>query len=171
MKNKADGGAKVKLTYHAIKKNGFSLIEILITSVIVSIGVLGLVSLQLSELRNTRNALVSSQAVMFLSDITERIRANPTQFASYDIDHGVVPLEVNCKTQACTPAELVQFDLVTWQTLLKQNLPAGGGAITLAGSTLTISIRWDQDLSGSTKLNCPPQSDADLDCLQVTISI
>jgi type IV pilus assembly protein PilV len=156
---------------HSRKQQGFSLIEILITSVIVSISVLGLVSLQLSELRNTRNALISSQASILLTDISERIRANPTQVASYDLAHAATLQAVNCKTKDCTPAQLAAYDLYTWQAMLKQSLPSGGGTVTPAGSSLTISIRWDQNLDGSTKLNCPPKSDQDLDCLQITISI
>ena len=159
---------RAMLTQSNGKQNGFSLIEVLITAIIISFGVLGLISLQLSELRNTRSALVNSQATLLIADITERVRANATQFNAY----ATLDAKNNdCKTKACTAGDLVASDLYSWQTRLAATLPSGEGEISADDDTLTISIHWDESNNGAVGKNCPPISAEDLSCLGVTISI
>ncbi|OUS27731.1 type IV pilus modification protein PilV [Thalassotalea sp. 42_200_T64] len=152
-------------------QSGFSLIEVLVAAIVVALGLLGLMSLQLGQIRNTSQAVDGSVAAIYLNDIAERIRANSAQSALYLASHAELPASIDCVCGPCTAAEMAQFDLYTWQNQLINNLPSGGGEITQAGSSIIISIRWDQDLSGSAGENCPVASDDDLDCLTATISI
>ncbi len=55
---------------------GFTLIEILIAVVILSIGLLGMAGIQLKGLRGTTNSTLRSQATVFANDIAERAHAN-----------------------------------------------------------------------------------------------
>ncbi|WP_019027168.1 type IV pilus modification protein PilV [Colwellia piezophila] len=148
---------------------GFSLVEVLVTTVIVAVGILGILSLQLSQMRSAKQALDNEQASIYLTDMIERIRANSIQSLSYVVAHAVVPGEVDCVSNFCTAIQMAQYDIYTWQKMLIDNLPAGGGEIEQAGGPITITIRWDADLSGSTAKNCPVQTSADLNCLQVII--
>ena len=78
---------------------------------------------------------------------------------------------------------MASFDVNDWQqqitgytrpdgTEIRGILPSGAGAIAQVGTTrsYTISLRWDDDRSGSTGTNCPPVTDADLDCYTMTVT-
>ena len=59
-----------------IPERGFSLFEVLITVVVISIGLLGLAGLQFAGLRAANNAQEHTLAVYLIQDIEERIHAN-----------------------------------------------------------------------------------------------
>ena len=54
--------------------SGFTLIEVLITVVILSIGLLGMAGIQIQGLRGTTNSTLRSQATILANDMAERIR-------------------------------------------------------------------------------------------------
>lgn len=56
---------------------GVSMIEVLVTLVILSIGLLGMAGLQLSSIRGTNSSNYRTQASLLANDIMERMRANP----------------------------------------------------------------------------------------------
>lgn len=56
--------------------SGFTLIEVLITVVILSIGLLGMAGIQIQGLRGTTSSTVRSQATILANDIAERIHMN-----------------------------------------------------------------------------------------------
>jgi type IV pilus assembly protein PilV len=62
---------------------GLSLIEVLVTVVITSIGLMGLVSLQMQAVRATTDSGNRSQAVWLFNDIISRIHANEVSSTSY----------------------------------------------------------------------------------------
>ncbi len=62
---------------------GLSLIEVLVTITITSIGLMGLVSLQMHALKATTDSGNRSQAVWLFNDIISRIHANEVASASY----------------------------------------------------------------------------------------
>ncbi|MBT5229003.1 MAG: type IV pilus modification protein PilV [Methylococcales bacterium] len=59
---------------------GFTLIEVLIAVIVLSIGLLGFAGLQLSSLRNTNSSYTRAQAVTLSYDIVDRMRANIVGF-------------------------------------------------------------------------------------------
>lgn len=64
-------------------KAGFTLIEVLITLVILSIGLLGMAGIQIQGLRGTTSSAVRSQATILANDIAERIRMNVDGLSTY----------------------------------------------------------------------------------------
>ena len=58
---------------------GISLIEILVSILIIAVGLLGMASLQMSSLRGNQGSYQRSQANLFAQDLIERIRANPAR--------------------------------------------------------------------------------------------
>ena len=59
------------------EQSGVTLIEVLVTLLITTIGLLGLAALQLGALQATSDSAQRSQAVWLMQDLIERIRANP----------------------------------------------------------------------------------------------
>ena len=56
---------------------GFSLIEVLVALVVLSIGMIGIAAMQVEGLRFGQQAVIGTRAVGLAADIADRIRANP----------------------------------------------------------------------------------------------
>lgn len=123
------------------RARGFTLVEVLVSLVILSIGLLGIASLQLSSLRWNQGASARSQATLLAYDIVDRMRANQraANIGEYDNAFGAV---------TGTAGSVSLADKTRWKALLSQTLPSGDGSIvrTVTGTTTTtfqITIRWD----------------------------
>ncbi len=75
--------------------SGFTLIEVLVTIVVLSIGLLGLAELQISGLRANMSSEARSKATLLASDIVERMRANPLGVAA-GAYHGIAASKTIC---------------------------------------------------------------------------
>jgi type IV pilus assembly protein PilV len=111
-----------------------TLIESLVALVILALGVLGLIGFQLQTLKDTRDSVGRSRALVAIQDITERMRLNQTSAASYVTPWfgAVAAAPVNCIGATCNTAQLAAFDLVRWRINLAQSLPGGQGAIAVS---------------------------------------
>ena len=67
----------------ALPKNGFSMIEVLVTIVILLVGLLGLAGLQARTLTAQMESYQRSQALVLLKDMADRIDANRANAAAY----------------------------------------------------------------------------------------
>lgn len=135
---------------HKKKQGGFTLLEVLVTLVILAIGLLGLAGLQTTGLKNNLNAYQRSQATQLSYDIADRMRANVAAISSYV---SIVPTNATAKlacttTSGCPAASMAENDLYEWNTSLEGALPTGVGTITQSGSVYTISVTWDDDRDG-----------------------
>lgn len=127
---------------------GFTLIEILIAMLILSVGLLGLAGFQATSLRNNTSAYNRSQATQLAYDLSDRVRANVAGATTYT--SGSASAVANCATTTgCTPAQMAQNDLFEWNQAVDNIFPINLNTITVSGSTFTISIRWDEDISGA----------------------
>lgn len=99
------------------KIEGFTLLEVLISIIIVAFGLLGLAALQgkmqLAEFESYQRA----QAILLLSEITERMRTNSTQAASYVTASPAGTGDSQPST--CTGSPSVAFDICEWSNDLK----------------------------------------------------
>lgn len=147
---------------------GFTLIEVMVAVLVMSIGLLGLASLQATSLRFNNDSSAQTQATYLASDMADRMRANVSKAAAYPAQ--AAGENASCYTTAgCTPDEMAANDIFEWNEALTDTLPAGQGAITaLAGGLFTITVMWDEQRSGATGTNCNPDDPADLRCLSMT---
>ena len=112
------------------KQIGATLIEVLITLLITTVGLLGLAALQLGALKGTSDSAQRSQAVWLMQDLVERMRANPDgEIDDYLSNNNVIScvaypakmcasyIDTNGTVHAaaeCTAADMAVFD--RWET-------------------------------------------------------
>lgn len=101
---------------------GVALIEILISLLILSVGVIGLSNVQINAKRVAQEALQRTKAASLASDMLERIRANPKGFANYngaEVGRSSASSEpADCRLVACAPADVAARDLWEWEQAL-----------------------------------------------------
>ena len=127
-----------------LQNSGFTLVEVLVTLVILSVGLLGIAALHTASLRNNLDSAMRSQASLLAADIADRMRGNRN--AALD---GSYNLALTDATPTLTGSPtLAQRDLNAWRTLLGQALPNGTGAIALDPTTdiCLITVRWGERL-------------------------
>ncbi|MFA6970206.1 MAG: type IV pilus modification protein PilV [Gallionella sp.] len=138
--------------YKTSKKSqlGFSMIEILVTLVIIATALLGTAGLQIYALRINQSGQFRTQAVFLASDIAERMEANKQEAinGSYALANTTAAstLSTACYTNTCNPASLAAYDLNQWGNSIANLLPQPSWQITqiTAGnpSTYNIIVRW-----------------------------
>lgn len=153
--------------HRASRQVGVGLIEVLVSLLVLSIGLLGLAALQAQSLRFTTDAYLRSQATVLASDIIDRIRANRDNVAAYvaaDLKdlHGD---RDDCDATLAT----VDNDLKCW--LLDVDDALGGALPTLAANgtnasfvdvTMTWIDREPREYSGESSPRLPED---DEECL------
>ena len=128
--------------------------EILVTVIVLSIGLLGLAGLQMTGMRDNHSAYLRTQAVALANDIIDRMRANQdiAKAGNYDIDIGTAasnPVAGCTGTAAdnCSASDMATLDVSQWKTKLGELLPSGDGSVvrTVSGSEtmVTVTIQWD----------------------------
>ncbi|MEX2475652.1 type IV pilus modification protein PilV [Marinobacter sp.] len=135
---------------------GFTLIEILVTVVILAIGLLGLAGLTLEGMRNNQGAYLRTQASILAYDMADRMRANKeraSDYAGFSTDGAATTLPA-CATDSagCSPAGQATVDMVEWTRQIQgvgsgtALLPGGVGTMQFdAGtSTFTVTVTWDE---------------------------
>lgn len=113
---------------------GSSLLEVLVTVVLLSIGLLGIAGTQAIGLKNVANASLRTQSSVLAYDIVDRMRANALKVNDYRIAFGTA-----ASTNPTTIAEKDQF---WWKNSVASNLPQGDGAVIVAGDVVTVRLQW-----------------------------
>lgn len=75
-----------KNTYHEVYKHqkGFSLIEVMVSLVVVSFGLLALTHLQTRSVTNSTTAYIETQSMLFLKEMVEHLRIDKEAAANGD---------------------------------------------------------------------------------------
>lgn len=157
------------------RQKGFSLIEVLVSVVIMSVGILGVAGMQVLSLQQNRSALLRADALQLGNGILDRMRANPVQTYA-GVDFTDTPGNTDsCITNNCTPAEMKDYDIALWQCSINSTaadgsthpicstwqiagaLPGGEGAIvndsgnplcTVQLGEVCVVVRWIDSGSG-----------------------
>lgn len=122
------------------KQSGFSMLEVLVTIVIMSVGLLGLAGLTAASMRNNHGAYHRTQAVWLAYDIADRMRANRASAIGGGYNHAL---------GAAAPAggAINQVDLQQWIARLS-GLPNGTGSVNVAADqSVIIIVQWDDNRS------------------------
>jgi type IV pilus assembly protein PilV len=131
------------------RQRGFSLVEVLITLVIMSVGMLGIAGLYVQSMQAGRTSMFRHHAVTLAGDVADRIRANPTADIAYTAPVGV---NNNCVLGGvdCTSTQMAANDILLWKAQAANTLPGGDVTIVLTPAagltppTYQITVSWTE---------------------------
>lgn len=140
-------------------QRGFSMVEVLVTLMVVSLALLGTAGLQAHSMRLNQGGQFRSLAVFLASDLVERMEANrvgalagnyempiTTGNAFLASTTGGAGPSSACFGNPCSPGALANFDLSNWQSLVAKTLPQSSWSVVQttngARSDFTITIGW-----------------------------
>ena len=151
---------------------GFSLIEVLVSLIVIAIGMLGIAKLQAMAYASTGTASLRSLAAIQAASLAAAMHANRTYWtsvptpltiqvtgAAYPNPPVVTPAvgAPGCFT-ACSPASLANSDLATWANNINLVLPSVSGKVScptpipVSGVTppigCTIQLQWTERSAG-----------------------
>ena len=164
-----------KLSYRSLPNQnqyGFSLIEVLVAIIILSVGMLGAVGMQSAALQSNKESKNQAAAVTFARELGERMRGNhnvaiktapsdnPYLFdTSLTGTSSVATFSVNCFTTGCSvPKDAAAWDVADWQGRVLAVLP-----------TPRVKVCFDQnpyDSAGIARWACT--DDGDLSVLKMS---
>ena len=136
---------------------GFTLLEVMVSLVILEVGLLGLAAMQGQALRATGMGGNVAIANTIARDVAERIMKNARNVGAYDLMATDTGLRPNCPNIA--PPPVCEQDFTDWQNTIT-NLPQGvlqiSSTVGAAFDSVIMTISW-QDGMGSHSINIPVQ--------------
>lgn len=149
------------MSHYAARQRGFTLLEVLVALLVISIGLLGIAGMQALAINNTSVARVQSLAALEAASLASAMQANEAYWQKTGATtttsvNGAVLSDatlnaqaVDCRTTACTPVQMAGWDLQQWGQDLANLLPVGSGQLTctnVVGTpiTCTISVSWQE---------------------------
>mgnify|MGYP003608324195 FL=1 len=121
-------------------EKGTTLIEVLVTVIIMSIGLLGIAAMQTTSVQANQSSYFRSQATLLAADITDRMRANRTAALADDYTISAFPTS---STANAVSGTRTAKDKAEWLNRLGAAFSDGTGKIELASNIFTVSIRWN----------------------------
>ena len=170
------------------RSDGFTLIELMIAMLILSVGMLALAGLQVSALRSTHDSYLRTQAGIAVMEMAERMRVNivgvdaTNAYANVSSPPaGVAP--ASCLTANCSAAAIAAEDIYEWLLSLQnsRDLLSAEGRVTCIdsnpsdidpctdGSLHVITVMWDGRRNGAAGVGCNPANPTDKICYRVRI--
>ena len=146
------------------KQSGFTLIEVLVSTLVLTVGILGVAAMQMVSFQTNQSAYMRSQAIYLGQDMFDRMRANREGYQAttvYDAvdtaDSATIPSDPGCvtSTNGCTPTQMAQQDLREWAQNFynvtsvddyRPRLLNGRGVVTrtaAGGEEFTVTVSWD----------------------------
>ena len=164
--------------------DGFTIIEVAIAMLILSVGLLGVAGLQATGMKSTYDSHQRSVAMTQARDLADRMRANLAGMRSTEYTKTIPAAQPSpdCESPGtnCTAAQLAMSDLYNWENMNGQLLPSGQGNVTCtdidpstaavleSGTACLITLRWDGDRNGATGTGCSG-APGDLTCLRLRV--
>ena len=153
------------------KQAGVSLIEVLVSTLILAIGLVGVAGLQAMSLKNNQSAQMRSQASSLAYDLADRMRGNVAAANAGLYDPDTASAQATCYTSSgCAMGQMAGDDLQKWLANVARTLPMGAGYVCVDstpndgsgsgdpqcdgnGTRFTIKVWWDDDLDGQVSVD------------------
>ena len=139
------------MTNHFFKnrQNGSSMIEVLVTMIIISLGLLGQAGLMALSSKANNSAFMRSQATLLAYDILERLRLNRALAVAggFNVNYAASGSD---PSDSVTGTAIQNNELRDWKTNIEQALSSGDGQVSVDGNgNVTINIRWSEVAKGA----------------------
>lgn len=149
----------IPLEKQMLRNDGFSLLEVLVTVLVVSLGLLGMAALIISGVRSNNIAHYRSVATKQAEDISDRMRTNlaGARAGNYDNLTATIPSSSDCMVTACSATQMAAYDHAQWNTANSRLLPGGQGIVSgNVAAGYTITLMWtEKDMDGALDRTCP----------------
>jgi type IV pilus assembly protein PilV len=120
------------------RQRGFSMVEVLVAAVVLSIGMLGLAGLQIRTLRNNQSALERAVAVVEIHAMADALRADRVNASNNLFDIALADADPGGATFAAVV-------VAGWRANLRNELGANAtGAVDCNGFVCVITVRWEE---------------------------
>ncbi len=102
------------------RQSGATLIEVLVSLLVFSVGIYGVAAFQLQAVKESLDSSQRSQAAWAAQEIIDRMRLNPTGHIAGNYNNVFGAINCNnavpndCVAGTCTPAQMATFD--AWET-------------------------------------------------------
>ena len=148
------------------RQAGVSLIEVLVSALVISIGLVGVAGLQVASMKNNQSAFMRSQATALAYDLADRMRSNRIGAISNFYDASKASLTTGCaSTAGCSAQDLAEHEMAEWSAAISTHLPMGAGIVCIdstpndgasaaspacdgTGTMYAIKIWWDDNTDG-----------------------
>lgn len=153
------------------RQRGVSLIEVMMSVLIFSIGLIGLAGLMVMATRSNHTAYLRTQVTFLANSMADRMSGNPTGVwngAYNETNYPVASGSVGCASgSSCSPANLAIHDQRLWSDQLRTFLPNPSASISCAGAgsmaydptpqlnlrppyggNCTMSVKWSERQDG-----------------------
>jgi len=185
---------RLRIPHRPARQFGISLIEVLVALVVISIGLLGVVGLQLTGVQGNYLSYQYMQATTLAQSLADKMQSNPTGLLdnNYALTAGTVPAApaTDCWSATCSPADQAAWDLaLIYRTATGEDygtnppamgptevLPAAALSVTCAVSPCgdddvrVVTVYWDAERNGATGYACDPDDSDDLRCVRIPVS-
>ena len=138
---------------------GSSLIEVMVSLLVLAIGLLGVLGMQVQSLKSNQNAYLYSQAAFLANDIYESINLFSDDASDFSIAlSSSTPTLPNCTSSdsSCSKNDVIQWAQSAWRTNVENLLPGGKGAVVLNNGAYEIQIQfivgYDKDNGPETEI-------------------
>lgn len=152
----------INLALHRMR--GFSLLEVLVALVVLSIGLLGIAAMQASALSSTHGSQLESLVAIQARSLADAMSANPDYWANNSPTFTITPSSSSpttpvignnapsapsggCINTTCSATNMAGYDVQQWANQLLAQVPGASANITCKASApvgCSINITWSE---------------------------
>jgi len=143
-------------------QSGVSLIEVLVSMLVLALGMVGLAALQARTVSYQLGSGQRAQLSGLLADYAERVRSNLNQapgiakpsvylydvtWAAQSADVAAAAVDCGASGVTCSGVDLARYDMAQWRAAVRRSLPRGSVRVTGDARTgIEVSFMWtDKD--------------------------
>ncbi|BBB27734.1 type IV pilus modification protein PilV [Amphritea japonica] len=127
-----------------LPQQGASLIEVLVTLVLVAVGLSGMMIMQVRGLEQNQSAYLQTQAIAMAADLADRIRLNKQAALNDLYQLSATDTAADFVNPPITPVgkKLAYNDLNSCLDWIESSLPRGDAVITRNQQVISITVSW-----------------------------
>lgn len=134
---------------NARTQSGFSLLESLVAIVVMTLGILGILGVQMRTLTDTQAGVRRAQAIRLIEDLGERLQNNPDALSNLSKYTETPASSDDCASAGCAPDKLATYDIKAWRSRLTQALPGAQATVFIPKGgprQLGVLVGWNENL-------------------------